>query len=95
MPLAILVIWVVVQIFQKGTSAWRVIAIGLLMTVVTIAAFIGWWFVGIEGRIGGLIPFHSPWANLLWLGFLVIPIGGVAGTVWLILHFGRIAHRAP
>ena len=85
----VLVGWGVVQGFQKSNSAWRAALVSLLMTLTTIAAFVGWWFVGIYGRIGGLVPFHSPWANLLWLGFLVILIAGVVSTVWLTGRLGR------
>ena len=86
----IVVGWAVFKSFQKSTSAWRVIAVSSLMTVVTVSAFIGWWFIGIQGPIGDLVPFHSSWANLLWLGFLVIPVAGFVSTVWLT---GRVARN--
>ena len=86
----ILIGWAVVKSFQKSTSARRVIVVSLLMTIATTATFVGWWFVGIYWRIGGLVPFYSPWANLLWLGFLVIPVAGFVSTVWLT---GRVARN--
>ena len=94
-PLVILIGWAVVKSFQKSTSAWRVVVASLSMTVATVAAFIGWWFVGIQGPIGDLVPFHSPWANSLWLGFLAIPIAGFVGTVWLVGRVGRNPNQPP
>lgn len=92
--LLVLIGWAVFMSFQKGASVWRVVFWSLFMTVITVLVFVGWWFVGIVSRIGGLVPFNSPWANLLWLGFLVIPIAGFVSTVWVVGRLEQNPNRA-
>ncbi len=78
--------WAVATIWVKGTSVWRAVAALFLTPVVAISAGVGWYYVMFD-LIAPLI--NSPWALLLWLGFIVMPIVAVGGFIWLFRRVGR------
>ncbi len=83
-------VWAVVRIWMGGASAERVVAALFLAPVVAISSGVGWYFVMFD-LIVPLVPFQSrwvQWGNLLWFGFLVMPVVAVGGFIWLFRRIG-------
>lgn len=85
-PVVVLLGWAIIHGMRRGARLWRALLVALLVTAGTSGAIYAWWnWVGWFSSI-----FNNDATGILFfLGFLVIPIGGIAFGIWAVSRAAR------